>query len=143
MKQEEKSLLLQDLCARLPYGVMVEAQYKDGDGWKIEDRKILGLYKDGQVYLDCVYTTIDNIKPYLRPMSSMTEEEKKIMRSCGFELILYDTDYTGFANIENCIDEVSFIFMEEFLNAHHFDYHGLIEKGLALEAPEMYNTKTE
>lgn len=120
MTQEEKQLLLQDICARLPYGVMVNAQYKDGEGWKTEDRKILGLYEDGQVYLDCVYTTIDCIKPYLRPMSSMTEEENFILDEtrCYTQLTLESYDW---------------------LNAHHFDYRGLIELGFANEAPEgMY-----
>ena len=41
MTQEDKELLLKDLCGRLPYGVMVNAQYKDGEGWKTEDRKCL------------------------------------------------------------------------------------------------------
>jgi len=123
MKQEDKELLFVDLCARLPYGVKVNAQYKDGDGWKTEDRKILGLYEDGQVYLDCVYTTIDCIKPYLRPMSSMTEEERK--------------EY----NLTKTLSIVDYPTLKSFdwLNAHHFDYRGLIERGLAIEVTEENN----
>ncbi len=122
MTQEDKELLLKDLCARLLYGVIVNAQYKDEEGWKTEDRKILGLYEDGQVYLDCVYTTIDCIKPYLRPMSSMTMEEKKEL----FQLMGGGTDIKRI----------------DFYISHHLDYRGLIEKGLAIEALEgMYNLK--
>ena len=75
MTQEDKELLLKDLGARLSYKVVAQVSYKDGEGWKTEDRKILGVYTDGQVYADCVYTNIENIKPYLRPLSSMTDEE--------------------------------------------------------------------
>lgn len=128
MKQEDKQLLLVDLCARLPYGVIVNAQYKDGEGWKTEDKKILGLYEDGQVYLDCVYTTIDCIKPYLRPMSSMTLEELEEYRRFG--------DHIRDAECKIHIANYNQI---DWLNEHHFDYRGLIPKGLALEAPEdMY-----
>ena len=129
MAQEERELLHKDLCARLPYGVMVKAQYKDGEGWKIDDRKLLGLYTDGQVYLDYVYTNIENIKPYLRPMSSMTEEER--------------FDYVASTKEERCIPELPIQPRTEstdWLNKRNFDYRGLIEKGLAIEAPEgMYN----
>jgi len=137
MKQEEKELLFVDLCARLPYGVKVNAQYKDGDGWKTEDRKILGLYEDGQVYLDCVYTTIDCIKPYLRPMSSMTEDERKEYNDIVKNTIdFYDCPKSE----EICF----FIIPIDWLNAHHFDYRGLIEKGLAIEVTEeMYNIKEQ
>jgi hypothetical protein len=119
MTQEDKELLLKDLCARLLYGVIVNAQYKDEEGWKTEDRKILGLYEDGQVYLDCVYTTIDCIKPYLRPMSSMTMEEKKEL----FQLMGGGTDIKRI----------------DFYISHHLDYRGLIEKGLAIEVTEENN----
>ena len=131
MNTEEKQLLFIDLCARLPYGVVVDRTYiPENNGY---------TSKLSANTLDFVLDDNWSIKPYLRPMSSMTEEEKKMMRSCGFELIPYNTGHTGFANIKNYIDEVSFRFMEEFLNAHHFDYRGLIPMGFALEAKEgMY-----
>lgn len=134
MTQEEKKLLLKDLCVRLPYGLKVN--------FKNTIHIINALFDDGSFWLDDKDDgLIEEIRPYLRPISSMTEEEKKIMRSYGFVPIPYDTGYTGFANTDY-IDEVSFRFMEEFLNAHHLDYRGLISMGLALEAPEgMYKTK--
>lgn len=134
MTQEEKQLLLKDLSARLPYNVVVRCTDNDTDYKCFLTTDILNELLHNIEYYD--------YKPYLRPMSSMTEEEKNIMRSYGFALILYETGYIGFFNKENYIDEVSFRFMEEFLNAHHFDYRGLIEKGLAIEAPEgMYKTE--
>jgi len=94
----------------------------------------------------------DKIYPYLRPMSSMTKEEKKeferlidekLNKHIGQEddewtpWVLYDT--TGIKNYVGgerfYFDEMSFIY--DWLNKHHFDYRGLIEKGLALEAPEI------
>ena len=130
MTQEDKELLLKDLSARLPYGFII---------YRLSDNANLKISNIGDFAHFLEYSEGEEFKPYLRPMSSITEEEKKTMRSCGFELIPYDTGYTGFANIEICIDEVSFRFMEEFLNAHHFDYRGLIEKGLAISVAKENN----
>ena len=118
MTQEEKELLLTDLCARLPYDVCVHIRYKTGEPCygKLTPRDIQWL----------IDSKIENIKPYLRPMSSMTEEEHKEYRILN-DLITIDGAL---------IIDVTQI---DWLNAHHFDYRGLIEKGLALEAPEdMY-----
>lgn len=136
MTQEEKELLLKDLCARLPYGVKVTN----------------GIHKI--TLTPCSDTSIiinEHILPYLRPMSSMTEEEKKELErlideklngNIGQEndewvpWVLHDT--TGIKNFIGgerfYFDEMSFIY--DWLNAHYFDFRGLIEKNLALEAPE-------
>lgn len=129
MTQEEKSLLLQDLCGRLPYGVIVNAQYKDGEGWKTEDRKFKGLYDDGQVYIDAVYTNIKNIKPYLYPISSMTEEEMfqlgRLMGSASYNMLK-----RNYSSLEELL---------KYVYKNHIDLFGLIPKGLAIEASEdMY-----
>jgi hypothetical protein len=106
--QEEKQLLIKDLCTRLPYGVMVE---------NILNHEIFDLSK----YLHCLPVALENFKPYLRPMSSMTEEE---YQEFGYDVLRYTPREF------------------DWLNAHHFDYRGLIEKGLALEAPkDMYKTE--
>jgi hypothetical protein len=112
MIQEEKQLLLQDLCARLPYGVVVELDEKFGfnKGPHTLVKELLDLY--------CV----EGIKPYLRPMSSMTEEEWNDYKST-WKLIEHDLEDT----YEPCIESF------DWLNAHHFDYRGLIEKGLAIK----------
>lgn len=133
MIQEDKQLLLVDLCARLPYKVVAQVTYKDSEGWKTEDRKVLGAYADGQVYVDCVYTNIENVKPYLRPMSSMTEEEKKEFYTFQYKFTLQAHEYQE-------LNKETFSEYLDWLNKNMFDYRGLIPKGLALEAPEgMYD----
>ena len=124
MKQKDKELLLKDLTARMLYGVCVHIIYKEGEPCygKLTPRDI-------QWFID---SKIENIKPYLRPMSSMTEEERNILCSFiyGIEQVYLEI------GIKYCAEAL------DWLNARHFDYRGLIEKGLALEAPEgMYNLK--
>lgn len=131
MTQEDKELLLKDLCSRLPYGVIVNAHYKDGDGWKNNDRKLLGVYQhDGQVYLDGVYTTIDNVKPYLRPLFSMTEEEQfqlgKLLGAASYNMLK-----ENYSSLKELL---------EYVYKNHIDLFGLIPMGFAVEASEgMYN----
>lgn len=129
MTQEEKQLLLKDLCARLPYGVMYETPY----GPRVLND--IFIYSNGPVYTDHMVgnynevfgVAIENIKPYLRPMSSMTDEERKYYNQLS--LLVVDGD-------NNVYEEI------DWLNTHHFDYRGLIEKGLAMEAPDgMYKTE--
>ena len=118
MTEQEKQLLLKDLCARLPYGTKVKL------GKYIKIVESVSFEKEGvYVWIEGGNFPIHNAKPYLRPMSSMTEEEAKEWN----QLLPHDDWHIG--------DPIIF----DWLNAHHFDYRGLIEKGLALEAPEgMY-----
>ena len=123
MTQEHKQLLLKDLCARLPYGVIVQ----ENDGVNENDNKLLNIDMfDRCINYDYI---IDDIKPYLRPMSSMTEEERdEVKKYMKREQIVNVAFYHA---TEKTYD---------WYNAHHFDYRGLIPMGLALEAPEgMYN----
>ena len=113
MTQEDKELLLKDLCARLPYGVKINVphHYEDEDGIITLDAFWLYDIQNGR----------KEIKPYLRPISSMTESEIEEHEKT------FDLDYS--------IQGTPY----DWLNAHYIDYRGLIEKGLALEAPEdMY-----
>ena len=85
--------------------------------------------KDGYINDHKVYK-VDDIKPYLRPMSSMTEEEINEF------ILISDTVFWLGEKRSTCILSLE---QMDWLNAHHFDYRRLIEKGLALEAPEgMY-----
>lgn len=126
MKQEYIDLLRKDIAARLPYKpVVVNERYDGGFGHKLH----LGDLATSQ-YLDSLY--IENTKVYLRPMSSMTEEEKKEYKA----LCIEKTFTFGTWQKVKWYDTWKSI---DWLNAHHFDYRGLIEKGLAIEAPEeMY-----
>ena len=135
MTQEEKSLLLQDLCARLPYWVKVKVryyyEYEDGTFKKYNEIK----YFDAEI-LDLLISgdrSLDDIKPYLRPMSSMTKEEEQEYRSlCAMqfdELTDANTTIYYFDTIESF----------DWLNAHHFDYRRLIPRGRAIEVTEENN----
>ena len=97
---------------------------------------------------------IEHIKPYLRPMSSMTEEEIKEYRSLSDEVVgsygPYHWEFIAHCvrlgikpdNPHECVDEIVDMDAIDWLNAHHFDYRGLIDKGLALEASEgMYKAE--
>lgn len=125
MTQEEKQLLLKDLCARLPYGVKVNFRSN------IEVLCEVHIYQSVQTVVgeSGILYDIDmpNVKPYLRPMSSMTVEETR-----------------EFLSIENgeCKEHFLTTGKQDWLNANHFDYRGLIPTGLALEAKEgMYCIK--
>lgn len=131
MTQEDKELLLKDLSARLPYGVIVRyyqvltrTTAREADGKLISD---MLLDDDRRSYLDALgYGYYQLPKPYLRSMTNMTEEEKKELGEIT-------------CNYDSLHKWAVFYKSQDWLNAHHFDYRGLIEKGLALEAPEgMY-----
>lgn len=134
MTQKDKELLLKDISARFPYGVVLDIDTVD---WKAPQGhiqvKIDGygfIFKDLSLIVNGSYYG-DNYKPYLRPMSSMTEEEKNEYLNTFKKSIIGTDEEDGRVWTVDSID---------WLNAHHFDYRGLIEKGLALEAPEgMYN----
>lgn len=123
----DKELLLKDLCARLPYGIKVGMGVElDADYPYI----LLGINPTAcgcaEVYIarngiTCV-GRLQEIKPYLRPMSSMTEKEEKEYCKFSFEA---ESIYTGLDYDTPSMDAI------DWLNTHHFDYRGLIKKGLA------------
>ena len=148
MTQEEKQLLLKDLCARLPYGLCIRVDdAEEYDLMESVTHRCISVYNGERKYTDKISTyNLDYhiVKPYLRPMSSMTEEEKEELK----ELIdSEEVDEKGVyflegGTLEDYLSEFSYKLcniINDWLNAHHFDYRGLIEKGLALPAPEkMY-----
>ena len=123
MAQEDKSLLLRDLSARLPYNVKVDITYSKehgssdrlqicSEGCLTLNTDLLDLYIQDEIYL----------KPYLRPMSSMTEDE-----------------WTKYENMCDSFRGEGHYKLIDWLNSRHLDYRGLIGKGLALKAKEnMY-----
>lgn len=133
MTQEEKQLLLKELCARLPYGIICDRLGQSKKLLSVSPYKVYCLEFDNGEYMPGEYK-VEDIKLYLRPMSSMTNDEQKefLHYASVFHNYLIggnDSFYTHYQ-------------MVDWLNAHHFDYRGLIEMGLALEAPEgMYKTE--
>ena len=135
MTQKEKQLLLKDLCARLPYGVKCNALLKQIDE---SFKSVFGIFKgyNGWATIGNNLVDIETVKPYFRPMSSMTSQEWCELCDCNVE------DEKAAIFIKDGRRFVSHVNQETFLNSHHFDYRGLIPLDLALEASEgMYKTE--
>jgi hypothetical protein len=131
MTQNEKDLLLKDLTARLSYGVHIHS-YCSFDQDSVNPlyslRECNGVIKINDLYY------IEEVKPYLFPLSSMTEEQyEKFIAICGWDGYIEDVrrgkffclEYVGLDYIYDTID---------WFNKNHFDYRGLIDKGLAIDA---------
>ena len=123
-----KEKLIRDLCARLPYGVKV-----------LYDNKVFSIDYVSSIHEEIKLDTRDNytinvsdVKPYLFPLSSMTEEQKKEYRKvCELDteiLSKHPMDETPFPALYNS---------QDWLNKNHFDFRGLIEKSLALDATNL------
>lgn len=152
MTQENKELLIRDLCARLPYGVKVQIDLQSYIYPPIIC-KVVNVEctdtKSAFVGVDTPHYAYEEVreflcKPYLFPLSSMTEEQSmELFKLFGISLVdSIDTDYikinectgiTFFLNkgfdVETHLDKLI-----DWLNKNHFDYRGLIEKSLALDA---------
>ena len=122
MREEDKDLLLKDICTRLPYGVKC-AYFNTKDEIKVGE--LLTVWcKEKRVFIDKLSIDYDGgdcigVIPYLFPLSNMTEEQKEE----------FDRLYTYDALIVEPQWELI-----DWLNKNHFDYRGLIEKGLAIDA---------
>jgi hypothetical protein len=151
MTREQKDLLLKDLCARLYTCncingtaltvALADEQPLEANQWLISN---YDCYKGKFIVSNIVYASdveqlvdIDNIRPYLFPLSSMTEEqEKDIFHNGKFYIDHHNSicrfptneDDYDFVTVEDCLE----IFNK--LNKYHFDYRGLIPMGLALDA---------
>ena len=161
MKQEEKQLLLQDLCTRLPYGIIVD--YKENefefphwrittiypetmDGWIGYYKRVGAGSESGSRHFN-----IGDVKPYLRPMLSMTKEEKNeltemTITSPNLEtaaVLFRERHYEEEPHWRNDWAICSLPKVLNWLNAHHFDYRNLIEKGLAIAVTKENNPYKE
>lgn len=155
MKKEEKQLLFKDLCARLPYGVKAKIteegvlSYDSGIGVIVGKEHV-----DNEIFIiQCkndswCLTAISEFVPYLRPMSSMTVNEEKVLSDVGSEFL--ETLVKKVQNIKDDNERIHLLQktaakrtskMMQFYHKSHLDYNGLIEKGLAIEAPEGIYTK--
>ena len=127
MSKEDKELLLKDLCARLPYGV--KCQVADCKT-PVELSRIDTKNGNGRNPYCFVFSFgPESVKPYLRPMSSMTEEERKEYMDIDNRSYSCPMDYAHIPASDRI----------DWLNANHFDYRGLINKGLAIEVTEENN----
>ena len=141
MTQEDKELLLRDLCARLPYSLCVQDEYGEIDYINYNDVHFAN-------YFDSILN--GKVKPYLRPMSSMTEEEfTKLKEYSGLK---YDQlDLASFQNgTYKCLDfylsevpSVVVIKVFDWLNRYHFDYRDLIPMDLVIAVTKENNPYKE
>lgn len=123
MTQEDKELLLKDLCARLPYGVKAFDNSLGG----VDIFNLVGY--DGEDFADNdgYWYRVEDCKPYLFPLSSMTDKQRKELDDTLVNLNLK-------ALSDEINSEVIATYEVDFYNKNHFDYRGLIPKGLALDA---------
>ena len=131
MTQEYKELLLKDLCARLPYGVMVKDELGRINKLVIGNADLVRLYyNDFSIYGENALSL-----PFLRPLSSITDEELHEVQ----EILGKGVEICNDFDIVKIIQEKTFSFLElqavfEWLLKNHFDFRGLIEKSLAIDA---------
>lgn len=133
MTQEDKELLLKDLSARLPYGVKISVNNK------VESLQGINVLDNVVEYGSFLSCDIEDVKPYLFPLSSMTEEQYNSLHELG----ILDNCSHSYEYVNPHIHGVSFIFKQfktysleltEWLNKNYFDYRGLIPMGLAKDA---------
>lgn len=131
MTQENKDLLLKDLCARLPYGIKVSYYGAEEECETWDEIECVTL--DGYVDIGQYSLPIESIKPYLFPLSSMTDEQKQYLKN----RFCYDWDGEPY-DLWKCQIEIGDTDeLIDWFNKNHFDYRGLIEKNLAIDATNL------
>ena len=134
---ENKELLFKDLCARLPYNVICQVEFRENGKYKSKVMLLSGIFTDEAYFTTKGGSIYSNeYKPYLFPLSSMTEEQedewyeifidplsKKLDKHTRQEYLQFQADAQAFGI--------------EYLLKNHFDYRGLIEKGLAIDATNL------
>ena len=137
MTKENKELLFKDLCARLPYNVICQVEFKENGKYNSKVMLLSGIFTDEAYFTTKGGSIYSNeYKPYLFPLSSMTEKQedewyevfidplsKKLDRHTRQEYLQFQADAQAFGI--------------EYLLKNHFDYLGLIEKSLALDATNL------
>lgn len=142
----EKELLLKDLCSRLPYGVKMNHIVDN----EVSPSTLLGINEDYVILQGTggySYVPVEDYKPYLYPLSSISEEQSKELFNL-FGINLVDSIVTDYIKINECTGITFFLDkgfdiethldkLLDWLNKNHFDYRGLIEKELALDASNL------
>lgn len=121
MTQEERDILLKDLSARLPYGVKVQLSTNEVGVLREVAKRTCTVFTKGRITPPDFYDVrINDIKLYLFPLSSLTEEQKEELA----DMEISSKEFLGVKTID-------------WLNTHHFDYRGLISRGLAVDATNL------
>ena len=116
MTEEQKNLLMRDLCARLPYGVKISVEAR------VETLESVDMNDYVVGYSSCLASGVEDVKPYLLPLSSMTEEQKEEHKD------ILDNQYLSFDANGNLFT------LQDFYCKYHLDYRGFIPDGLAEDA---------
>lgn len=133
---QEENLLIKDLCSRLPYGVMLNI---------VIENSFFANFNDSLKSIDTTIKVvndeydIENVKPYFFPLSLMTEKQKAELASIadcndiskyGIGIETRDYEYINIPFCK-CAEVIN------YLNQNHFDYNGLIDKGLAIDCTNL------
>ena len=129
MTQEQKDLLLKDLCARLPYGVKVQTTYINP---QTKERKDIGTDVLSTVEISMLIDGYEEHKPYLFPLTSMSEVQRK-----EYDSIIYHSVELHYDRYYEVIDVDSFKELQDFYHINHLDYRGLIPMDLANDATNL------
>lgn len=145
--KEEKEILIKDLCARLPYGVKClvnytfcneTTDYEDVKSFTVDTLMIINQQTESYFFeWLCEWFDIDEFKPYLFPLSSMTDEQyEDFIIVSGLDGDIEDIRRGKFS----CVGTIGIDYIYDtldWLNKNHFDYRGLIEMGLAEDASKL------
>lgn len=138
MTQVDKDLLLKDLYARLPYGVKLHC--------RSNVITCIGPYTLDTIVLDrfcnknTEYVPFDEVKPYLFPLSSMSEDQKYefylrfIVNDCDFDYFKFYLDNGNWHKLLTSLDDIETII--DWFHKNHIDWRGLIPMGLAIDATD-------
>ena len=123
MNQEEKNLLFKDLCTRLPYNVICQVEFKENGKYNSKVMLLSGIFTDEAYFTTKGGSIYSNeYKPYLFPLSSMTEEQEEEYND------LNSYELGCFPHTEEALD---------YLIKNHFDYRNLIDKNLAIDCTNL------
>lgn len=153
MKQEDKILLVKDLCSRLPYGVRVCHMTSEFSG-VLHNMSVLHMYEgnddsdkydsivdyvaDIDFFGDGYQYEVEEFKPYLFPLSSISSEQlKEVSEILGKEVEVFDNYLNIVDHTRNTFSYLELDALFDWFNKNHFDYRNLIEKGLAIDCTNL------
>lgn len=151
MEKTDRELLIKEISSRLPYGIKVQVFGWDEEKGEVAiPLKVYSINTDGYISFEYNHYGVETIYVedcllYLRPISSMTEEEREeYLALYEYEEIEYNQGCDFYGEYKICSDNEGMLSdVSDWLNAHHFDYRNLIEKGLAIEVTEENNPYKE
>lgn len=146
MTQEYKELLIKDLCARLPYNVICQVEFKEDGKYNSKVMLLSGIFTDKAYFTTKGGSIYSNeYKPYLFPLSSMTDKQAKeiqeIVGNPDNACIIGKTDglelWLNFVDTDPTIWLDTIFEVQDYLNKNHFDYRNLINKNLAIDCTNL------